>query len=82
MLNILQVYFWDWTDLIIAPLDGVEFFVRKRDHFRPSKGGSRRVIGLHHPINSLMKVVVEPRHERKQNPGFRLVNLFALGFYA
>ena len=77
-----MVHYWDWADLIIAPLDGLEFCLRKRDHFRPSKGGIRCVIGLHHPINLLTKVVVKPRHERKQNPGFRLAELFALGFYA
>ena len=82
MLDILKVYFWDWADLIITPLDGVEFFLCKRDHFWPSKGGIRHAISLHHPINLLTAVVVEPRHERKQNPGFQLAELFALGFYA
>ena len=79
MLDILQVYFRDWADLIIAPLDGVEFFLCKRDLFQPSKGDIRHAIGLHHPINLLTKVVVKPRHKRKQSPGFRLVELFALG---
>ena len=82
MLDILKVYFRDWADLIIAPLDGVEFFLHKRDYFQPSKGGIRCEIGLHHPINLLTKIIVEPSHEKKWNPGAQLAELFALGFYA